>query len=169
MSMRVLIGVLVGMLCIGVVSADITITLNPATVNVPIGEYNQSIINVTVDSSGNYTLYFQVGSSSKDIVSANLSGPYTTYPDPWAITSTSFADSGSVSWSAPSEGTYYFVLNITTDPNANVGQCYAIATVAIDNGRIAIDVVQGTVVPELITPVLVGVGLALLILWKRRS
>lgn len=154
------------LLSVGIVSADIVdFKAHPSQgVDIPIGGGNVSWIELTVNSEGSYTIYYEVGSASKDIVNANISGPYDAKSgNPMSgLANTDLADCGSITFYANNSGTYWFKLYILAEEGATAGEEYAISLTALGfkpSLSIRGETVAGEIVPELPVAVLVGIGL----------
>lgn len=150
------------------------LTSDPPEITVYVGGYGTSILNATtkIDTTGMFAgnmLYFEVGSKYKDRVSASLSGPYDENLEKIEgiepIT-TEFGDEGAINWSGP-PGSYYFILNITSDPDAELGRfaislSFISADLAKEEFDVSGEVVAGELIPELTTALLIGSAILLL-------
>jgi len=174
-SMRMLLGVVLGMLiCMGVGSAALLLNASSNYVEVPVGGYNYTTIFIvdTLNSS-----YMAVSYSiNNPNVTASLSGPYldSGFTQPiTGTTTTSYNTSGQISWTGTAGATYYFKLTFTSTQAGQNFQTAVSGASVTTTPTISITltgtVVSGSVTPELITAVLVGVGLASVIIWRRWS
>ncbi len=177
MSMRSLVLTIIGLIIMASVASAYIVSLDadPDEVLVYPGGYNYTVVNVTVDSSGLYYIQFQVDDVDQSYIDANLSGPYLD-PDltqkatdfDW----TGFGDAGSLTWIALIAGSYYFKLNVTATPDAQVGVGYKVDVSGVPGADILIksDVVNVYPIPELTTFALSAIGLIAigLIVMRRR-
>ena len=169
MSMRVLTGVLVGMLCLGAASAEY-ITVDPQKQEIPIsgnGTYNITI-SCTSSDTGNHVIQIWFLNYSSQSLTDKMCG---------ALGGSEGCGRLNYSWSASEEGTYNFTLTVWFNPEeeVQVGEEFAIKIVdswevgdaEVSPWPLAVATAYTTAIPELITAALVGVGLASVIIWRR--
>lgn len=174
MSMRVLLGVALGVLLfMGVGSATFVLNANPIYVKVPAGGSNYTTISIEDTANNSYmAVYYNINNPN---VTGSLAGPYLdsnfTVSTP-ATKSTAFSTTGQINWTGTAGTVYYFKLTFTstqagqTFQTAVTGASVNVTPVSITI-NLAGTVVSGSVVPELITAILVGAGLVSVVLWRR--
>ena len=174
MSMRVLLGVALGVLLfMGVGSATLLLNANPTYVTVPAGGSNYTTISI-VDTLNTSHMAVSYNINNPN-VTGSLAGPYLdsafTISIPGVTTSTAFSTIGQISWTGTAGTTYYFKLTFTS---TQAGQSFqtavsgaSVTTTPSVTINLAGTVVSGSVVPELITAILVGAGLVSVALWRR--
>ena len=164
--------VVITMLLLLTTTTAIELKANPAYLKIPVGSYNISTINVTteIDTStgliGQNKLKFNVVRGNVKVV---LEGPYIDKACTQKLDNsfkTVFGQSGEISWKG-SAGSYYFIANVSTLPNASVGETFDISlafssvNVTYDltlNHNVTGTVLGGEVVPEVLTFALVSIG-----------
>jgi len=183
-SMRMLLGVVLGMLiCMGVGSAVLvsggSLNAIPPSVVVAPGSTNVTDIiyytPINTSSIGGNTLtYIVVGST---YFNASI-GPVYYYNNSTGTyelinnTVTSFGSTGFIYWSGP-VGKYMIPMNVSAASNTPLSTSCNISLTAnsvnasFKTGNIYLNVTTATV--PVITAVLVGVGLASVIIWRRWS
>ncbi|MBO8183279.1 MAG: hypothetical protein H0Z28_10905 [Archaeoglobus sp.] len=163
MRMCLLIGLFI---ILGVVlpaaAVTCTLTANPESVDVPVGGSNTSTITINCD---HFTVCFEVSEQdgSVDNISAKLEGPCQS-----GTCSTNIGDEGCINYGNASEGEYDYTLTIYADEDATVGSGYTILVTGGSNFfNMDVDIIGGTIVPELLTAALVGAGLVAVIFLRR--
>lgn len=174
MSMRVLLGVALGVLLfIGVGSATLVLNATPKYVYVPAGGSNYTTISIVDTVYSSYmAVYYNINNPN---VTGSLAGPYLdsafTQSIPGVTKTTLFGTTGQINWTGTAGTTYYFKLTFTsTQAGQSFQTAVSGASVTITPSvtiNLAGTVVSGSVVPELITAILVGAGLVSVILWRR--
>ena len=134
----------------------------PKTLIVPVGGYNFSVMNVTVDSTGKYNTSFVVSYTDRGYIDASLEGPYLD-PDLTQkasdFTVTGFGDFSYIVWHAKSFKSYYFKLNVTA--TGGVGQEFDVILIPNTEQISIMTAVDVTPIPELATITLSAVGIAI--------